>query len=95
MTLVFNHVLLLFAFIYISWCSTRFSCELDDSLTVRLYLQMFVGGLISYQRCLGLYAFSGVQHILCFVFVLFVFVMYLVCLMLPVSLDCTFNKIDC
>jgi hypothetical protein len=37
-----------------------------------------------------LFVYSGIQHILCCVFVLFVFVMYLVCPMLPVSLDCPF-----
>jgi hypothetical protein len=41
-----------------------------------------VGGLISY-LCLFTYIYSGVQHILCCVFVMFVFV-------LPVSLDCPF-----
>jgi len=38
-------------------------------------------------RCVYLLAYKGVQHILCCVFVLFVFVL---CLMLPVSLDCPF-----
>jgi len=39
---------------------------------------------------LCLFAQSGVQHILCCVFVLFVFVLCLVYSMLPVSLDCLF-----
>ena len=43
--------------------------------SVRLYLQLFVGGLMSYLRYLCLFANSGVQHILCCVFVLFVFVL--------------------
>ena len=38
---------------------------------VRRYLQLFVWGLISYLRYLYLVANSGVQHILCCVFVLF------------------------
>ena len=37
--------------------------------------------------CVYLLAYNGVQHILCCVFVLFDFVL---CLMLPVSLDCPF-----
>jgi hypothetical protein len=52
--------------------------------SVRLYLQLFVGELSSYLRYLCLLANSGVQHILCCVFVLFVFVL------LPVSLVCPF-----
>ena len=38
------------------------------------YLCLFVGGLMSYLRYLCLFADSGVQHILCCVFVLFFFV---------------------
>jgi len=41
---------------------------------------------MSYLRCLCLFAHSGVQHILCCVFVLFFF--RLVYPMLPFSLDC-------
>jgi hypothetical protein len=41
---------------------------------VRLYLQLFVGGLMSYIAFLCLVAYSDVQHILCCVFALFVFV---------------------
>ena len=36
--------------------------------SVRFYLQLFVGGLISYLRYLCLFAYSDVQHILCYVF---------------------------
>jgi len=43
--------------------------------SVRLYLQLFVGGLMSYLRYLCLFAHSGVQSILCCVFVLFVFIL--------------------
>jgi hypothetical protein len=43
---------------------------------------------MSYLRCVCLFVHSGVQHILCCVFVLFFFV--LSTLRLPVSLDCTF-----
>jgi hypothetical protein len=40
---------------------------------VRLYLSLFVGWIMSYLRYLCLLAQSGVQHILCCVFVLFFF----------------------
>ena len=71
-----------------------------------LYLQLFVGGLMSYLR---LFVYSGVQRILCCVFVLFVFVLctlycqflWIVNLWLPFSvfsdvylkiwLDCKFS----
>jgi hypothetical protein len=45
---------------------------------------------MSYLRHLCLFAHSGVQHILCCVFVLFVFVLSLVHPMLPVSMECLF-----
>jgi hypothetical protein len=45
---------------------------------------------MSYLRYLCLFAHSGVQYILCCVFVLFVIVLSLVYPMLPVSLDCPF-----
>jgi hypothetical protein len=41
--------------------------------SVRLYLQLFVGGLMSYLRFLCFFAHSGVQDLLCCVFVLFFF----------------------
>jgi hypothetical protein len=56
--------------------------------SVRLYLQLFVVGLISYLCYLCLLAHSGVQHILCCVFDLFF--LRLVYPMLPVSQDCQF-----
>ena len=43
-----------------------------------------VGGIMSYLRYLCLFAYSGVQHILCCVFLRLVYPM------LPVSLDCPF-----
>jgi hypothetical protein len=80
------------------WCPLRRS--------VRHYLQLFVGELISCLFWFRLFALSCVQHILVFLFVylvycsvrhvlwcvfcLFVFVLCLVCPMLPVSLDCPF-----
>ena len=79
------------------WCPLRFphNDEHPTSLpvfwcSVRLYLQLFVGGFMSYLRYLCLLAYSGVQHIFCFFFGLFVFVLCLVYSMLPVSLDCQF-----
>jgi hypothetical protein len=39
--------------------------------SVRLYHQLFVGGCMSYSCDLCLFTHSGIQHILCFVFVLF------------------------
>jgi hypothetical protein len=55
---------------------------------VRLYLQLFVGVLMSYLRYLFLFVYSGVHHISCCVFVLLFFV--LSTLRLLVSLDCPF-----
>ena len=34
------------------------------------FLQLFIGGIMSYLRCLWLFAYSGVQHILCCGFIL-------------------------
>ena len=67
--------------------------------SVRLYLQLFVGGRMSYLRYLCLFAYSGVQHIMSCVF--FIFVLCTLCCqflfflrlgypMLPDSLDCPF-----
>ena len=44
--------------------------------------QLFLGGLMPYLRYLCLFTYSGVQHILCYVFLRLVYPM------LPVSLDC-------
>ena len=56
--------------------------------SVRLYLSLFVGGLMSYLRQLCLLAHSGFQHILCCVFVLlFCFCLRLAYPMFPDSLD--------
>jgi hypothetical protein len=48
------------------------------------YLQLFVGGCMSYLHYLFLFVYSGVQHILCFVFLRLVYPI------LPVSLDYPF-----
>ena len=47
--------------------------------SVRLYLQLFVGGCMSYLRYFCLFAYSGVQHILCCVFVSFFFILCTLC----------------
>ena len=47
-----------------------------ERCSVRLCLQLFVGGLMS---CLLWFAFGGVRHILCCIFVLFVFFLCAVC----------------
>ena len=60
------------------------------SIHFRLYVQLFIGVIMSYLRYLCLFALSGVKHILWCVFVLFVFVLFLVYTVLPVSLDYPF-----
>ena len=47
--------------------------------SVRLYVQLFVGGRISYLRYSCLFAYSGLQYIQCCVFVLFFFVLCTPC----------------
>jgi hypothetical protein len=47
--------------------------------SVRLYRELFVERIISYKRYLCLVGDSGVQHILCCVFVLIVFVLCTLC----------------
>ena len=54
-------------------------CRLLHVCTVRLYLQLFVEGYMSCLLYLCLFAYSGVQHILCCVFVLFFFVLCTLC----------------
>ena len=61
-----------------------------NTCSVRLYLQLSVGGFMSYLRYLCLFAYSGVQHILCYVFVSFF--LRVVYPMLSVSLDCQVNN---
>jgi len=73
--------------------------------SVRLYLRLLLGELLSYLRYLCLFAHCCVQHILCCVFVLSVFVLCTLCCqclgivflrlvypMLPVSRDCLFTS---
>ena len=70
-------------------CDVRYEFRIE-TIFVRLYPQLFVGGLMSYLHYLCFWACSGVQHILCCVFVLFVFVLCLMYPMLPISLDCNY-----
>jgi hypothetical protein len=56
----------------------------------RVVMSVFTSSCLSYLCYLCLFAHSGVQHILCCVFVLVFFVLCLVYLMLPFSLDCPF-----
>jgi len=56
------------------WCSLR--CPHKNDI---LYLQLFVGGRMSYLRHLRLFAYSDVQHILCCGFDLFFFVLCTLC----------------
>jgi hypothetical protein len=52
--------------LYLVWCS------------IRLYLQLFVGWFMSYLRYLYLFAHSVVQNILCCVFVLFFYCLFVI-----------------
>ena len=68
------------------WCPLRF----PHRNAVRFVFTsscLFVGGFISCLRYLCLFAYSGVQHVLCCVFGLFVFVLYSI---LAVLLDYPF-----
>ena len=60
-------LLCVFTFL-VSCCDVHYDFHIKQC-SVRLYLQLFVGGFMSYLRCLCLFTYSGVQHIL-FVFVL-------------------------
>jgi hypothetical protein len=55
--------------------------------SVRLYLQLFIGGLMPYLCCLFLFEYIGAQHT--FLLVLFAF-LRLVYSMLPFSKNCLF-----
>ena len=59
----------------------RYLCLfVGDHMSYLRYLCLFVGGHMSYLRYLCLFAGSGVQHILCCIFVV----------LFPISLDCPF-----
>ena len=80
-------------------CSVRLYLHIKPC-SVRLYLQLIVVRRLSYLRCLCLFAHCGIQHKLCCVFALFVFVLCnlyydyhfgIFKLFLQVSLDCPFG----
>ena len=81
--IVFCVVLLCVFTFCVPCCGDRYDFRIKRC-SVRLCLQLFVEGLMSYLRYLYLLAHSGVQHILYCGFALFVFVL------LPVPLDCPF-----
>ena len=76
--LVICVVLLCVFTVFLPCCDGRYDFRIKR-FSVRIYLQLFVGGLMSYLRYLCLFAHSGVQHILCCVFVLFFFVLCILC----------------
>ena len=66
---------------------SEFRDVLSVTISITMFgssLQLFVGGFMFYLRYLCLFAYSGVQHILCCVFLRLVYPM------LPVSLDSPF-----
>ena len=79
-------------FVFTSSCLQEGSCLIYVMCVclVCLYLQLFVGGLMSYLRYVCLLVHSGVQHICVVFFVLFVFILYFVYPMLLIFLDCSF-----
>jgi len=81
-------IMCLYVLSSVMWCPLRF--PQNKRCSVHLYLQLFVGVLMSYLSYLCLFAYSGVQHILCCVFVLFVFALCFVYPIWPVSLDFPF-----
>ena len=59
-------------------CPLRFPHT--NGCSIRLYLQLFLGGIMSYLGYLCLFTYSGVQHILGCVFCLFVLFVFVLCL---------------
>jgi hypothetical protein len=66
-------------------CDVHYDCRIKT-----MFCSSLSPGLMSYLRYLCFFTYSVVHHILCCVFVLFVFVLYFVCPMLSVSLNCPF-----
>jgi hypothetical protein len=69
--LVFCVVLLCVFTFCVPCCDVRSDFRIKRC-PVRLYLQLFVGGIMPYLRYLCLFAYYGVQHILCCVFALYI-----------------------
>jgi hypothetical protein len=68
-------IMCLYVLTSVLWCPLRFPHK--NICSIRLCLQLFVGKLMSYLLYLCLFGYSGIQHILCCVFVLFFFVLFL------------------
>ena len=72
----FVESMLLIFFVLCYYVSLRSEFRVMISVTisrqkdVRVCLQLFIGGIMSYLRCLWLLAYRGVQHILCCGFIL-------------------------
>jgi hypothetical protein len=72
------------------YVSVRLEFHVMMSVTISAYKRCLYEG--SFLICISVYAYSAVKHILCCVFVLFVFVLCLVYPMLPVSIGCPFME---
>ena len=78
--LSFFCVVLLCVFTFcVPCCDVRYDFLNKKRCSVRLYLQLFVGGSMSYLRYMCLFTYTGVQHIMWCVFDLFVFVLCTLC----------------
>jgi hypothetical protein len=62
--LVFCVVLSCVFTFWVRCCDVRYDFRIKRC-SVRLYIRLFVGGIMSYLRYLCLFTHSGVQHILC------------------------------
>ena len=65
-------------------------CDVHYNFHMKTMFGWSLPPIVSYLRYLCLFEYSGVQHILCCVLLWYVFVLCLVCPMLPVSLHCPF-----
>jgi len=75
-------IYLVFVLSYYVYLRTEFLVVMSVTISAKndvLYIQLFVGGLMSHLHYLCLFAYSGVQNILCCVFALFFFVLCTVC----------------
>ena len=73
------------------WCPSRFPHEQRGS---GLYLQLFVGGIMSYLRCLCLLAYRSFKHILCCHYVIAPFVFSNDYLLISVKLF-DYHRLNC
>ena len=70
---------------WVSYCDVRYDFRIKRC-SVRLYLQLSVGWIMSYLRYLCFFAHSGVQHMFCCVFLCFSWS----CVPYVCSMDCPF-----